>query len=341
MHSNRKWNLIVWVGLAATVGCTEPPRGPGDVTELRLASDVWPPFTDIPTKPRVALDLVLTGLSRAGVHVRTELRKDFISLVGLIRAGRLDGSAALWRTPERERFMLYSRPYLENRLILVGRRTSPMTATKFADLHGRRVAIVGSYAYGEAVEGAEGPQFVEGANDSENLRSLLRGEVDYVLADELLVHHLVQSDPEKAEQLLRIGKVPLVRRSLHFAIRRDYPGAESIVARFNQEIAEMLTDGTYNRILRVESIQVDVDGDGTPELVLAGRRARSTPERGYELFDRDSDDRQGQRYIIEGKTYESWEQVPPRYKTPREGTGNPEGPKEDASREWGLPLLGF
>ena len=259
-----------------------------------------------------------------------------------VRSSKLDGSAALWHSPERETFLLYSRPYLENRLVLVGRRGSLMTATSFSDLNNKRVALVGSYAYGETVENAEGPQFVEGYSDGDNIKSLLRGEVDYVLADELLVHHLVRSDPEKAEQILRIGRTPLLRRSLHFAIRRDLPGAKEIMDRFNGQIGEMLADGTYNRILQVESIRVDVDGDGTPELVLGGKRAeRSPPKGGYELFEGDSRDRREPRYIIEGKTYENWERVPPRYKKPHESTGNPGKPREDASREWGVPLLSF
>ncbi len=344
MLTNKIWNNIVWTSLTAiSLGCGSTPRQIDELRRLpalRLASDIWPPFTDVSTKPRFALELVHTALDRAGVRAGSDLREDFTDPTDEIRAGDLDGSAALWRSPERETFLLYSRPYLENRLVLVGREGSDVTATTFSDLTGKRVALVESYAYGEAAEGAQGPKFVQGRSDGENLQSLLQGEVDYVLADELLVHHLVQSDEEKAERLLEIGTTALMKRSLHFAIRRDLPRSKQIMDRFDTEIRRMLGDGSYNRILRLAWIRVDVDGDGTPELVLSGRRAGLHPPDGsYDLFAPESTDDREPRYLIESKTYDSWQDVPPRYKRPRRYDRRPrEGSGEPGERggEWGL-----
>ena len=36
--------------------------------------------------------------------------------------GQFDGSAAAWKDAERDRVLLFSQPYLENRLVLVGRQ---------------------------------------------------------------------------------------------------------------------------------------------------------------------------------------------------------------------------
>jgi polar amino acid transport system substrate-binding protein len=95
--------------------------------ELRLVSTVWPPFTDVAEKPRLAAELVHEALKRGGVDAETYIVPD-PELVSSMRDGSHAGSGALWRSPERERFLLYSKPYMENRLVLVGRKGSSVRA---------------------------------------------------------------------------------------------------------------------------------------------------------------------------------------------------------------------
>ncbi len=289
---------------------------------LRLSSDVWPPFTDVEGKSRVAIELVRTALERSGIRENTTVRQDFTDLVDDLRSGKIDGSPALWRTDERAKFLLYSRPYLENRLVLVGRKGTDLSATSLSALAGKRVGVVHSYAYGASVRGAKGPELVEGPSDSENLQRLVRGEVDYVLADQLLVHYLFRQYPEKAKKRLAVGKVSLVERTLHFAVRRDLPGAARIIQRFDAEIRAMITDGSFNRILDVDWIRTDVDGDGEPEMVLGGAEAGELPPASsYELFEMDEPAASGDatvelHYLINGHAYDTWEDVPEEYKIP-------------------------
>lgn len=286
---------------------------------LRLGSDVWPPFTDVDGKARVAIDLVEEALRRAGVEADSEVRTDFGDVVASIRKGDLDGSAALWRSAEREEFLVFSKPYLENRLILVGLKGSNMDATTFAELIGRRVAVVGSYDYGDAMKKDSGVKFVEGPSDGENLQKLLRGEVDYVLADALLVHHLFARHGAKAQRLLQVGSSPLVVRSLHLALRRDHPNAEKIIAGFDAEVRRMMIDGSYNETLQMDWIQADVDGDGKIELILSGREAGDKPPTGsYQVFNvpAEASDRVQVGYFVAGQRYDDWQQVPAEYKVP-------------------------
>lgn len=289
---------------------------------VRLASDAWPPFTDVDGKPRVAIDLVRDALRRAGFESSSEIRTGFGDIVDSLRSGELDGSAAMWRIPEREKFLLYSRPYLENRLVLVGRTGADVNARTLGELTGRRVAIVAGYGYGEEITGAGGPRFVEGKSDGENVHALLRGEVDYVIADELLIHHLFLRDEEKAKRLLAVGTRPLAVRSLHFALRRDFPDAERIVAAFDAEILKMIGDGTYNDTLQLPWIQAEASDEGEVALVLGGKAAGTEPPSGgYQVFTipdgaREILDRARVTYIVAGQKYESWDQVPVEYKIP-------------------------
>lgn len=314
-----------WIAALSLITCSV-----AHAETLRLGSDVWPPFTDHPGRPRVAIELVQTALKRAGINIESSVRSDFADVIEKIRDGELDGSAALWRSPEREKLLLYSRPYLENRLVLVGRKDSDTAAGSFAALAGKRIALVAKYAYGDAVEKAKGPVFVKGDSVADNLHSLLRGEVDYVLADELVVVHLFRENPEKAARLLQVATKPLVTRSLHFALRRDVPRAAEIVKSFDDEIGKMIADGSYNRALQLDWIRADIDGDGQAELVLNGPAAGlAPPESSYQVFTVDQPKAKTElkvRYLVNGHPYDDWEKVPTEYKMPLKNRPDPVRP---------------
>jgi len=312
--------LVLAVGLASVtaVALASDPVG------LRLVSDEWPPFTGSAGSARAALDLVERALDRSGVHATTTI-VDWKEAEAGIRRSDFDGSAAMWRTEERERDLLFSAPYLENRLVLVGRAGSDVSARRLKDLAGTRVAAVGRYAYGEGVEKAEGVLFVNTRNDQDSLDKLLAGEAEYMLVDELVARYLLQYQPEEVEANLEIGLRPLARRMLHLAIRRDVPDAEAIVAAFNEEIRTMQGDGTYAEILQVGWIRVDMDGDGLYELVPYGEHLGTYPPGTvYDVFGEAPEDvpPEKQRVVIKGSVYEGWDAIPDRYKVPPSHDGS-------------------
>ena len=139
--------------------------------QLRLVSTAWPPFTNAPGQPRFALDLVEAALGRIGVTTSTTI-VDAAQFTPALLTGQFDGSAAAWKDPERERVLLFSQPYLENRLILVGRQGADVSAKSLADLKGKRVAIVEGYSYGDAVDNS-GPTFVRSISEEDSLKQLL------------------------------------------------------------------------------------------------------------------------------------------------------------------------
>jgi hypothetical protein len=75
------------------------------------------------------------------------------------------------------------------------------------------------------------------------------------------------SRSRRSRTRLQIGTVSLLTRPLHLAVRRTHPQAKSIVDRFNAQIRAMVADRTYHRLLHVDWIRADVDGDGLEEYV--------------------------------------------------------------------------
>lgn len=299
---------------------------------LELVSTAWSPFTNAPGQPRFALDLVEEALRRAGLSANTTIvsAPDFTTL---LLSGKFDGSAAAWKDAEREGVAIFSQPYLENRLVLVGRRGADVSAQSLPDLAGKRVALVEGYSYGDAVHLA-GPVLVRSHSEEDSVMKLLSGEVDYTLMDDLVVQYIVSHYPKESEAKLQIGTVPLITRELHLAVRRSRSDAESIITRFNNQLRGMVADRTYHRLLHVDWIRADVSGDGIAENIpFNDRPGPKEPTRVYLLSSSPnvtadtSTTKPG--FYVGGTIYEDWASVPesykevnPKYPDPRRSTGS-------------------
>src|SRR5687767_4310640 len=108
------------VALALAAGAASLSGQSAPVAPLRLVSTPWPPFTNEAGKPRIALNLVETALGRAGLNAGTTIVEP-AQFNDALMSDRYDGSAAAWKDAGRERVLVFSEPYLENRLVLVGR----------------------------------------------------------------------------------------------------------------------------------------------------------------------------------------------------------------------------
>ena len=284
---------------------------------LTLVSTAWPPFTNAPGQPRFALDLVEAALGRIALSAKTTIVSAGQFTPALL-TGPFDGSAAAWKDPERERVLLFSQPYLENRLVLVARRGGDVSARALTDLKGKKVAIVEGYAYGEAIDNS-GPTFVRSRSEEDSLSRLLNSGVDYTLMDELVVQYIVSNYPKESGTRLQIGSTPLLARGLYLALRRTRPDAASIISRFNAQLKGMIADGTYHRLLHVDWIQADINGDGVPVNVpQSNRPGPSEPQRVYSLFSTPqpatttTTSKPG--FYVGGNIYADWASVPDSYK---------------------------
>lgn len=332
------WLVFVLLSTLSTIvacGSSVPtPAAPiAQATTLKLGATKWLPFTGAQGEPRVASTLTENALERAGYKSTTAFVPDG-QLTPKLQHGEYDGSPAMWKSADREQYLLYSKAYLENRLVLVARKGGDVSAHSLKELKGKTVALVEGYAYGDAVTAATETHFVRGASAHDNLQALLAGKVDYALLEDLVVAYLFESQTKEASARLDAGKTPLVTRTLHFAVRKDLPDAQQIIDRFNDAIASMVGDGSYNKALQLAWIRADVDGDGQDELIPQGDHLGSAPpERSYALFSASTVaaatasvpkatgpavpqasgstlEPKPLRFYVGGKYYDTWQEVP-------------------------------
>ena len=305
----------ILLSLVATASLTLSAQ----TSPLRLVSTAWPPFTNEPGQARFALDLVEAALERIGLRAQTTI-VEAARFTSALLGAESDGSAAAWKDAEREKLLVFSKPYLENRLILVARRGDDVSATALGVLAGKRIALVESYSYGDAVN-LSGVTIVRSRSEEDSLTLLLSNKADYALMDDLVVQFMVDTYPNEAKARLSLGSRPLVIRPLYFAVARARPDAESIVNRFNAQLRGMMADRTYHRLLHVSWIYADVDGDGLEEFVPASDRSGTVePQRAYSLFKTDQqavkpiETPSKSRFYVGGNIYGDWASVPDRYR---------------------------
>jgi polar amino acid transport system substrate-binding protein len=300
---------------------------------LRLVSTAWSPFTNVAGQPRFALDLVETALQRVNITAATSIVSN-AEFTPAILTGAFDGSGAAWKDAEREKALIFSQPYLENRLVLVGRKGADVGARTLTQLAGKRITIVGGYAYGDI--DTLGPNFIRSQSEEDSLTQLLQSKADYAMMDELVVQYIVSNYPKEAQTRLELGTSAVVVRPLYFAVRRSRPDAESIITRFNTQLRGLIADRTYHKLLHVGWIRADVDGDGVPEYVPASDKAgTSAPQNAYILSTTSSIDnavktiKVNERFYLGGTIYTDWAAVPNRYKV--EDPQKPSSAKNTAS----------
>lgn len=280
---------------------------------LNLSTTDWPPFTGTPDKPRVVIDLVQEALHRAGYDSSVSVVENG-RLTPDIKNGKFDGSPALWRDKDRETFIEYSNAFLENRLILVGNKGADVSAQSFDQLKGKKIGTVIGYSYGDAVEKSSDVVFIPGPSQQANLEKLFSGQLDFILVDDLLVKNLMSHQSADVKSHLSIGRTPLITRALYLGLRKDFPQAKEIIQKFNGQLRGLLADGTYNKILQMDWIRADVDGDGKLELVSASNKiGKSPPSNSYSITS--STEQSGpDKYYVGGQMYSNWNQIPRQYK---------------------------
>lgn len=279
---------------------------------LKLASDVWPPFTNQEGEKAIAIEMVQTALNRIEIKSKVEI-KDFDEIIGSLKTGLYSGSAALWKTPTREEFISFSNPYLQNQLILVGLRGADVKEKSLMDLGSAKVGIVEGYAYGERVMEGNSVEFIKSESDQRNLEKLISKEIDYMLVDNILIYYLIKNQVNNnIEEFLAIASKPVDTKNLYFGLSKQLENSDQILDSFNEEIQKMILDGTYHKILGVDWVETDINGNGIKELVYSGESAgESKPSETniYEIFEDDKEEIK-QKYFVNGIYYDDWESIP-------------------------------
>jgi len=220
---------------------------PSGAKELNMTANIWPPYVDDDlARNGFIIALVSDALERAGYKTDVVI-EPFPEALEATKAGDYDVYCSLWFTDERATTLAFSEPYIENQITFIKRSESNFTFRDRTDLNGLRVGIVSDYAYSQQPYDTTGITVSEAGSVSENIKRLLTGDIDLVLADRRVAMYEVNE--LRAAKSITVLPQPLSTRGLRIAVSKTREDHKDIIAAFDQAIAAMKTDGSYNAIL--------------------------------------------------------------------------------------------
>lgn len=232
---------------------------------LSLSNDAWPPYIVEGDEQGTAELLVCQALERSGWSCGVKV-DDWDNVLTQAREGAIDGIAAAWYSSDRDSYLLFSKPYLSNRIVSVVNNENPVVIGTSEDLAGLRVALVKDYAYGDEIMAMiANVEVIEAKSSIDALRILSNGDADTALLDELVARN--ESERPGMENL-NITDAVLAFRELHFAVSRQHPQAQQIIDDFHRSYEIMLADGSVNDILNVDWLATDFGQTGDLSVVM-------------------------------------------------------------------------
>ena len=298
--------VLIAISFFSSIQAAEP---------LVLANDAWPPFIIEGDVKGTAEQLVCQALERSGWSCELKV-EDWDKVLDEARSGSIDGIAAAWKDADRESYLLYSEPYLTNRIIPVVNNDKPVEINSAADLAGLRVVMVVDYAYGDEILSMKSSiEAVVATNSLEALFLVQNGKADVALIDELVARDELL---EPGLDNLKTINTVLAYRDLHFAVSRKNSNAQQIIDDFQRSYQLMLSDGTVNEILNVDWLATGFGLTGDLNVVMRSGVSLddlSDPSdtggvyalggSDYQRMNKGDMDTSRVKYQVEGKSYSS------------------------------------
>lgn len=214
-----------------------------------MVANIWPPYVDssLPDDG-LAMKIVKTAFKRVGYQPEVRIEKWEKALEGS-KLGVYDVAGAIWKSESRQKKLHYSEPYLTNNIVLVANVNSQIKFDSLSDLQGLLVGVLKDYQYDEKF--MQDPKILKfQANRlTQNLIAVQNGKLDVAVADKRLAMYELQHFMGNNTNDFQFLAKPLSSRKLYVAAPMENAASKTLIAKFNQGLAAIKKDGTYQKIL--------------------------------------------------------------------------------------------
>lgn len=216
-----------------------------------VTGEDYPPFVDTRAPGGgLAVLLVRQVTGRMGLAVEIETAPWRRGYEETLR-GRYDATFPYVRTPERERDFLYSDPLIQVRQAIFMATSRRFAYRGPADLKGRRACTPLGYAPPPALQAmieAGEVERVTAASAATCPGLLAADRADFIIQDMRIGQALV-AKAGLARDVVVVSDPPFGTQDIHFIVPRRRPDAAGLIARFNAALAQLRTNGDYDRLL--------------------------------------------------------------------------------------------
>ncbi|WP_100658683.1 hypothetical protein [Alteromonas flava] len=294
--------LFIWLTFSCAVSADT----------LKLVTTEWESFTNQGAHSERLNEIVKTALQRAGHTVRITTERPAFAGSGL-NSGRYDGRIDFIDLNEQRVNFIYSAPYLPLYLHLVSKTADVETVRSFAQVRNSRVAIENRYAATPPLRLVRDIKWSRNPNTFESINNLADERSNYLLTDLLFFNEFNRLLQSENEELLHRSQQAIFQTALHLSLSQTVPNAQQIINDFNQQIQQMLLDGSMNKLLGVAWIVASNGSDSEAELISSlevQHRADMLADNGelalYHAYPWGNADNAIASYRIDGKVFPSW-----------------------------------
>ncbi|ROL73181.1 bifunctional diguanylate cyclase/phosphodiesterase [Pseudomonas chlororaphis] len=267
-------SLLTWTAIADALTLTDEERSwLAAHPELRLGVDAsWPPFEYRDEEGRyqgLAADYVNLIEDRLSIKLKPVEPASWTEVLEDAKKGQLDLLPGIMSTPERQRYLSFTRPYLDFPIVILAHEGGAKPRN-LKELYGLKIAVVENYAPHELLR-THHPDLnlVALPNVSSALQALATDEVDAVVGD--LASSVWSLRQLKLDGLYVSGETPY-RYQLAMGIPRDNKILVSIldkvIADFTPEEISAIQEHWVGSVLDQRPFWSDVLIYGLPGLLL-------------------------------------------------------------------------
>jgi len=226
----------------------------------------WPPFNfaEDGVAQGYSIDYMNLLAKKVGLSVEYVTGPTWNEFLVMMKNGELDVMLNIVKTPERQKYLLYTPPYADNPNTILSRRNSPYDS--LAQLQGKTVSVPKGFFYEEILK-KEFPRIKLHLvkNTLESMKAVSFGKADAAVGELAVFRHLTAQ--HMMTDLVISGEVKMGNPEyslLNIAARKDLPVLASILDKGVQSITVEETRSIQRRWLG----EFDKNTKTTPELVL-------------------------------------------------------------------------
>ncbi|WP_421861819.1 substrate-binding periplasmic protein [Motiliproteus sp.] len=226
---------------------------------ITMANDPWPPYVlgdeadGSPAKAGIAVELIDLIFQQLENHDAQILLIPWRKALNGVKKGHFDGIPLLFKTPERESYMLFSEPLFPARTVFfynMEKYPNGIRWKNYQDLSHFNIAVQHSFSIAETFDQqiALGvPLMVEKMNSDEDcFRLLIHGRVDLVATNEIVGQEYLKQLGVSSS--FRASSQSLYEKPFYIGFSKK-TDAHLLIPQINSVIGQLQATGEIDRVL--------------------------------------------------------------------------------------------
>jgi len=210
----------------------------------------WAPFTGASLQNGgIATEIVTKVFKKAGYDLSVSF-VPWARAVEQTESGVSDVLVAAWYSKKLAEKYVLSAPFIHNRVVFIQPKDSNFKFQGLESLKGKSIGVIRDYSYGEDFKMSKSFKRIPATNLVSNLKKLAANRIELTLEDELVARFTINEKLPELKEKFAFSNKALDEKPLHIAIRRGHPKGQELIEAFNQALAAMKTDGSYDAILK-------------------------------------------------------------------------------------------